>query len=354
MGDEEIAQAILSAIVQAGRDGLIHVKPAAAEQTGKRTRVTLQQDLRFPLGGLAEQEGRQLQQVAVLVSLRPLQAEEVRRVLVAYPRVAACLLCLCPGLEAEGAGLFRIAARNGARIILCTSPLGPWRDCFEDVAAATAARLIEPEEEGPIEVTSMGLGRAGLAWVEAGQLMIDQPGGPAGGGQGWISHLRQLIGETSKEEQQWHCLRLAQLTRGVVTVEISGQSLLETEQLDGLSCSALHAGRATIASGYVPGAGLAYLRSASTRLGDPASQALRWALEEPTRTLLAGSGLDVRDTLISLRADDSLGLDVLRNELVSWRTEGPVEPARIVRTVITCAIESASHAGAGKSRSGNS
>jgi chaperonin GroEL (HSP60 family) len=128
-------------------------------------------------------------------------------------------------------------------------------------------------------------------------------------------------------------------------VTICGNAPLETEQLEGLTCGTLHAGRAIIASGYLPGGGVAYLRGA-TRLEGPASQALRWALEEPTRTLLAGARLDVRDKLISLRADESRALDLARRELPPWRTEGPIDPVRVVHTAILGAIESAIRAGA--------
>jgi chaperonin GroEL len=343
LGDEGIGEAMLSAFNLAGRDGLIRVEPASAGQS--RARVTGQRGLRFPLGGLAEQEGLELRQVAVLVSLRPLQAAEVRRALATYPRVAAGLLCLCPGLDAEGAELFRDAAANGARVMLCSAALGRWREWFEDAAVATGAGLIGPDEEGPVEITPVRLGRAGLARVEAGQLVIDEPAGAPGEVRAWITHLRQLIEVTSGEEQEWHCLRLAQHTGGVITVEIGGGSLLETEQLEGLSCGALHAGRAAIVDGYVPGGGVAYLRGAPVRLKGPASEAMRWALEEPTRTLLAGAERDVMDTLVSLRADTSLGLDVVRNELSPWRTAGPVDPTRVVRAVIEGAIASASRAG---------
>jgi chaperonin GroEL len=342
LGDEVIAEALLSAFAQTGRDGLINIKPTSAARPRERVRVVVQQGLRFPLSDSAGQEGRELQQVAVLVSLRRLQVEEVRRTLAAYSRVAAGLLCYCPGLDTEGAELFRNAALNGAQVLLCAAPLGRWQECCEDIAAATGARPIGSDEEGPVEITPTRLGGAGRARVEAGHLLIDRPAGPPPGDR--LVHLRQLLQATSGEEQGWHLLRLAQLTGGVVTVEICGATVEETEQIDGRSCGALHAGRAVIAYGYVPGGGVAYLRGAAAGHGGVVSQAMRWALEEPTRTLLAGTGLDVMDTLASLRADESLGLDALRHELPSWRAEGPIDPMRVVRAVIECATESASRA----------
>jgi chaperonin GroEL len=153
--------------------------------------------------------------------------------------------------------------------------------------------------------------------------------------------LRELIHETSGPEQEWHCERLAQFTGGVLTVEVSGESPQETQQLEWLTAGAMHAGRALVGDGYVPGGGVAYLRGAHASFEGPAGQALRWALEEPVRTLLAGAGLDVKGSLASLRSTESLGLDVVQKLLLPWRIEGPIDPTRVVRTVIDCAVESA-------------
>jgi chaperonin GroEL len=234
--------------------------------------------------------------------------------------------------------MFRNAAQDGARIIVCTASRGPWRDCFQDTAVATGARIVGQHEGGPAEIDPTWFGQAAAAWVEAGHLVIDGPyGGPT---EEWIAHLRQLIEQTTGKEQEWHCLRLAQLAGRVVTVETCGKSLEETEQLEELGISALHAGRAAIATGYLPGGGVAYLRAALACEG-PAGRAIRWALEAPTRALLMGTGFDMKETLTSLRADEVLGLDLLTNELPPWRTRGPVDPTSIIRTTIDFAIESA-------------
>jgi chaperonin GroEL len=363
LGDEGIAKALLSAIELAGRDGLIRIQPATAGSPEAsiprppwdgviraqdatlgplrdRIRVTAQRGLRFPLGDL--EEGRELQQAAVLVSLRPLHAEEVRQALAACSKIPG-LLCLCPTLANEGGELLLNAVRAGAPIIVCATQVGRWRDCFEDSAAATGARLIGLDEEGPVEFDPEWLGRAETVRVEGRQLVIDPLVPPSRRSEGWrwINHLRQRIEETPGEEQEWQCLRLGQFTGGVLTVEVGGESLLETEKLEALSCGALHSCRAVIAGGYVPGGGVAYLRAASACAEGPASQALRWALEEPARALLAGAELDIKSALASLRANETLGLDVVAGKLLPWRKEGPIEAAMGVRGVIECAIESA-------------
>jgi chaperonin GroEL len=346
LGDEAIAGALLTAFERAGRDGVIRILSAFADPPREKVRVSVQRGLRFPLAGPVAEERRELSQVAILVSLRPLGAEEARRALAARPRGTAGLLCLCPGVDAGGADLLRNAARDGAGVLLCDAPRGRWQDWFQDVAVATRANPVGPDEEGPAEITPSRLGRAGLVRVEGGELVIERPAGPPGGGQPWIARLHRHVAEASSdEEMEWHCIRLAQLTGGAVTVEVCGQSSSQTEQLDGLCCGTLHAGRATVAYGYVPGGGVAYLRGGAADLEGPAGRALAWALEAPTRALLAGAGLDVKATLASLRADERLGLDAARGELPQWRSEGPVDPASVVRTVIGCAVESAIRAG---------
>lgn len=338
-GDGEIAEAMLSAFRQGGRDGIITIRPVYSEGRRERARVIVQEGLRFPLSGLDQKEERELHSVVVLVSLRPLQAEAVRQILTVYSRGrAASLLCLCPGFDARGAELFRIAARGDGRLFTCAAAGAHWRDHYEDAAAATGAGIIRMDEEGPVEITPERFGQADLIRVEAGQLVIDLPADELDSAH--RDRLLELIDETVGEEREWHAFRLAQLTGGVVSVEVAADTLPEVEHLYELSCRTLHSGRATIAEGYVPGGGVAYLRAASARLEGPATRALRWALEEPARTLGAGAGMDVRDTLASLRANEDLGLDVVRNGLPPWHTAGPIDSTRVVRTVIERAIAS--------------
>jgi chaperonin GroEL len=340
LGDEAIAAALLSAYELAGPDGCIHVKSPPPGEAREKVRVTAQQGLHFSLEFEEDAEGRTLEDVAVLVAHRPLKAEEVRLALSVYRQRAPTLLCLCPGLDTAGAELFRDAVRAGDRILLCTAPQGRWRDCFSDVAAATGAAEVHPLESVPATHTIAQLGRAGSARVMAGRLVIEQPTGPQGRRQHWITNLRQLVANSAGEEQEWHAQRLAQFTGGVLTIEVCGESPAETEQLHGRACGALHTGRAMIAEGFVPGGGVAYLRAAKALKG-PASQALGWALEEPVRALLVGTDLHARGTLLSLRAHDLLGLDVVRGELPPWRTEGPLDSLRVVRTVLECALAAA-------------
>jgi uncharacterized protein (TIGR02996 family) len=191
LGDVVISEVFLSAIPDAGRDGLICVQSAPPGQLREKARMIVQQGLRWPLSSLRENPGGELQDVAVLVSLRPLQAEEVRRALIAAREIAGSLLCLSPWLDIEGQELIRKAGNEAARVILSAVQGGQGRDCFEDLAAATGAYLIGPENESPVELTPARLGRAGSARVEAGQLLINHPAGPPGGDSGWVAHLRQ-------------------------------------------------------------------------------------------------------------------------------------------------------------------
>jgi chaperonin GroEL len=339
-GSAVLADPLLSAFEQAGRDGIIRIEQTAA-QDQPHARAHVQEGLRFPLAGLEEQDGRALRSVNVLVALRPLRVAEARRALtVALPGTTG-LLCCCPGLAPDAAELFR-DPETRARTILCATADGRWRDCFEDVAAATGARLIGPDQ-GPVTITAQRLGRAGAARVDGGHLVLEDPAGPRGGGPNWIAHLRQLLYATTGAEQEWHSERLGQLAGNIVTVEVGGSSPAETDQLYGRACGALHAGRTMIAEGFVPGGGVAYLRAAAGldgRLGP----ALCWALEEPCRALLVGTRLTVLDTLTALRADEGLGLDVVRQELLPWREDGPIDPLRVVRTAIERAVGSACRA----------
>jgi|GEM_PF-3818211 len=340
LGTEIIDTALMSAFAQAGRDGCLTIVSGPVAPT-PHVEVTVQQGLHFPLAGLDEQEGRELHRVAVLVSLRPLRVAEVRQALTISSRENTALLCCCPSLDPEVAELLR-SPGSGEQTILCCTSVGHWRESFEDMAAATGARLISPDQ-GPVKITPNHLGRAGSACVAGGVLIIEQPAGPPSGVQSWADRLRELCWNTTGKEQERYSERLAQLAGGVVSVEVSGSSIAETEQLVGRAECSLHSGRAVIAEGYVPGGGVAYLRAAS-HFNGRGGEVLRWALEEPIRALLAGTALDRESTLVSLRCDENLGLNVVREELAPWRSDGPINPLREVRTVIECAFASADRA----------
>jgi chaperonin GroEL len=338
MGNEVLAHALTAAFSAAGRDGCISIERVAPPPHAT-VRSIWQFGLRFPLSGQVEGTG-ELRPVRTLVSERPLQAEEVRRALSECERQRGGLLCLCPGLDADGGELLRNATHGGRAILWATSA-GRWRDCFEDIAFATRAWQVDADVEGPIEFTSGVLGRAESARVDGGHLVIEPPFGQWEGGEEKIDHLRQRVEETQGEEQQWHAYRLGQITGGIVTIEVGCAQPADTERLYWLACGALHAGREAVASGYVPGGGVAYLRAAAACPEGPAGQALRWALEEPLRAHLADTGLDVNNTLHALRADNQLGFDVVSKELPRWRDAGPTDPTSSVRGVILSAIESA-------------
>jgi chaperonin GroEL len=339
LGDEVVSRALLSAFSEAGRDGAITVVPEPGLK-GQRARMTHQEGLRLPAAVVAGTGARELQRVAVLVSLRPLRAAEVRDARAACSGVAGGLLCLCPEAEGGMPAVFR-TADGGVPALVCAVPAGRWRDGLEDVAAATGARPLAPGG-GTARVTAERLGRAGSAAVEEGAVAIRSPAGSPEGVAAWVDHLRRLLdAESAPEAREWLSERLAHVTGGVVTVTVGAADPGETEQLDGLACGALHAGRAMIAEGYVPGAGVAYLRAGAALPVTPAGRAARWALVEPARALLAGSALGVGETLSALRADERLGLDAVRGALPAWREGGPIDPARVVRMVVECAFRSA-------------
>jgi hypothetical protein len=340
-----VAEAVLRSIREAGPDGMIHVKAATPDQRQERAAVEAQDGLRFPLGVRAD--GSEDQEIhggaAVLVSLRPLEVAEAREILANFSRAAEVLLCLCPGLDPEAANLFRKHSGDGVPILLCADPQGRWQDCFEDVAVESGARLIGADERGPVEIDAERFGAVGWARIEAGDLVIAEGYGTEDEIQAHIERLRRRVREAGPgEEGEWHASRLAQLVGGVVEVALCGGSPEETEQLEGLAGGVMHAGRAMIAGGYVGGGGAAHLRGAAAlESAGPAAEMLRWALEEPIRTLLVGSGMDAPQTLAALHADENLCPDVVRGELVPWRDAGPIDPARTVKKVIESATERA-------------
>jgi chaperonin GroEL len=342
-GEEAISQALADAFGRAGKDGIIRIERTTSRGPLTATDVRVQQGLRLPAVPVVMSRP-DLTGVAVLVSLRPLGEADIDSVLAGHLPASRNLLCLCPDIERGGLERLRAAAHGGGRLMVCTSTANHWEDRFEDAAMATGANILERPEGDSAERRTARLGQAVSASFEGGQLAIQPELGDDSRLREWCRQLyRRLCDEASlqtDEAREWLSFRLAQLMGGVVTVEIARRSQAELEESFDRADGAIHACRAMIAEGYVPGGGGAYFRAANAQRSR-LSRRTAWALEAPIRSLLAQTGLKAEDTLTRLRRDRKLVLDVARERLVAWADTGPIDSLRVVRATIQCAIESA-------------
>ena len=157
--------------------------------------------------------------------------------------------------------------------------------------------------------------------------------------------MQQTESEYDKEK---FSERLAKLTGGVAIVKVGGTTEAEMKQTKGRVEDALHATRAAVADGIVPGGGTALLRSiasaektADSLKGDEklGAQIIARALEKPVRTIAENSGVDgavVVEEILSRdgKANSAIGYNANTGEYVDMFKAGIIDPTRVTRSAL--------------------
>lgn len=165
--------------------------------------------------------------------------------------------------------------------------------------------------------------------------------------------LRKQIAETTSDyDREKLEERLAKLSGGVAVIRVGAPAEAEMKSRRDAFDDAIHATRAAIAEGIVPGAGLALLRvipaieaEAATMEGDERAGAmiLRRAIEAPTRQIAENSGVDGGVVIERMRsATGSYGFDAATGKYVDLIEAGIIDPTKVVRLALENAVSVAS------------
>ena len=202
-------------------------------------------------------------------------------------------------------------------------------------------------------VTVEHLGRATRVVVDKDHTTIIGGKGDRRAIDGRCAELRRQIADTTSDyDREKLEERLAKLSGGVAVIHVGAPSEAEMKSRHDAFDDAIHATRAAIAEGIVPGAGLALLRATRTldeeaakAAGDERAgiQILRRALEAPTRQIAENSGADggvVVDKMLA--GTGNFGFDAAARKYVDLVAEGIIDPTKVVRLALENAVSAAS------------
>jgi chaperonin GroEL len=225
---------------------------------------------------------------------------------------------------------------------------------LQDVAVMTGATVISPELGRALDSASMAdLGYARRVHSDKDSTIIVEGFGDRQAIQTRIAQITQQAAVASSDyDKEQLKERAARLAGGVAVIKVGAPTEPAMKERTARVDDALHATRAAIAEGIVPGGGVAYLNLQGVLATLPATleedgmavTILRHALEEPARQIAANAGLDgaVVVSEIKRRQQESgnpaLGFDVMRGEygdLVAW---GVLDPAMVVRAALENAV----------------
>ena len=354
--DPAIGKIIADAVERVGRDGVVTV------EEGKTIETTLEfvEGLQFDRGYLSpyfitdpETMAAVLEDCVVL--LHEKKISNLRELLPLLERVAMAgkpLFLVAEDIEGEALAALVINKLRG--VLRCVAVKAPGfgnrrKALLEDMAILTGGKLISEDLGVSLEeVTVDDLGTAAKIEVTKDQATIIGGGGPTEEVQKRIGQIRyQIEVTTSDYDREKLEERLAKLSGGVAIIQCGGATEGDMKQRKARIEDALHATRAAVEEGIVPGGGVALLRAKAAvqeargklrgdaKLG---ADIVERAIEIPMRLIASNSGAD--GGVVVAEAEEretNVGFDGNTGKLVDMFKAGIVDPAKVTR----CAIQNA-------------
>jgi chaperonin GroEL len=352
-GEREIGDMLAKAMEKVGKDGVITVEEAKS----LATELEVVEGMRFDRGYLSpyfatntEKMMCELENPFVLIydkkitSLQPLVP-----VLESVLQSSRSLLIIAEDVEGEAlAALVLNRLRGGLRVAAVKAPgFGDRRKAMlEDIAALTGGQLISEELGIKLDgITVDMLGSAKRVVVSKDDTVIVDGAGKKDDIQARCNQIRQQIEHSDSEyDREKLQERLAKLAGGVAIIRVGGATEVEVKEKKDRVEDAMHATRAAVAEGIVPGGGVALLRAIKAletiklehqeqRVG---VDIIRKALESPIRQILINAGIDpsVIVNKITENKDVNFGFDAQKNEYVDMLKAGIIDPVKVVRSAL--------------------
>ncbi|WP_439598893.1 chaperonin GroEL [Falsiroseomonas sp.] len=360
-GESEIGEMIAKAMEKVGNEGVITVEEAKSIQT----ELDVVEGMQFDRGYVspyfitnAEKMIAEMENPYLLIFEKKLsQLQPMLPLLEAVVQSGRPLVIVAEDVEGEAlATLVVNKLRGGLKIAAVKAPgFGDRRKAMlEDIAILTGGQVISEDLGIKLEnVTLNMLGRAKLVKIEKENTTIVDGAGEKTEIQGRCEQIKAQIEETTSDyDREKLQERLAKLAGGVAVIRVGGSTEVEVKERKDRVDDALHATRAAVQEGIVPGGGTALLR-ASTNLGglkgansdeQVGIEIVRRAIQAPVKQIAENAGKD--GAVVAgevLRTDTyTFGYDAQKDEYKDLVQAGIIDPTKVVRTALQDAASVAS------------
>ncbi len=352
-GDKFIGKMIARAMDKVGNEGVITVEEAKSLEI----ELDIVEGMQFDRGYLspyfitnAEKMIAELEDAYILIHEKKLTAlQAMLPVLEAVVQSGKPLLIVAEDVEGEAlATLVVNKLRGGLKIAAVKAPgFGDRRKAMlEDIAILTGGTMIAEDLGIKLEnVTLQMLGRAKRVRIEKENTTIVDGAGKKADIEARIAQIKAQIEETTSDyDKEKLQERLAKLAGGVAVIRVGGSTEVEVKEKKDRVEDALHATRAAVQEGILPGGGVALLRSAKTLDGvkfDNADQRtgveiVRKAIHAPSRQIVENAGVDGSVVVgkILEHKDYAWGYDAQSGEYGDLFKLGIIDPTKVVRTAL--------------------
>jgi chaperonin GroEL len=358
--DTEIGEMIAAAMDKVGKDGVITVE----EAKGTQTEVKTVEGMQFDRGYLSpyfvtdtDSMEAVLENAYLLIYDKKISSmKDMLPVLEQVAQTGKPLLIIAEDVEGEALATLVVNKIRGAlRIAAVKAPgFGDRRKAMlEDIAVLTGGQVISEEQGYKLENTRLdNLGRAEKVIVDKDNTTIVNGAGVKANIEARLKEIKAQIEKTTSDyDREKLQERLAKLSGGVAVLQVGAATEVEMKEKKDRVDDALHATRAAVEEGIVPGGGIALVRAETALEGLTAHNhdeklgidIVKAALSAPLRTIVSNSGLEASVILQKVReGKGDFGFNAREERYENLVEAGVIDPTKVTRLALENAASIAS------------
>jgi chaperonin GroEL len=352
-GDQTIGNIIAEAMKKVGKDGVITVE----ESKSLETSLEVVEGMQFDRGYLspyfvtdAERMEANLDNALILLNEKKISSmKDLLPLLEQVAKMGKPLLIVAEDVEGEALATLVVNKLRGTLQVCAVKAPGfgdRRKAMLEDIAILTGGKVISEDLGIKLENVKLeDLGRAKKITVDKDNTTIVEGAGKQGDIQGRVQTIRRQIEETTSDyDREKLQERLAKLVGGVAVIKVGAATETELKEKKARVEDAMHATRAAVEEGIVPGGGVTLVRAAkaldSLKLQEEDEQIgvniIRRALEEPLRKIVENAGREGAVVVEKLKSEknENIGFNAETEQFEDLVKAGVIDPAKVARTAL--------------------
>jgi chaperonin GroEL len=349
--DSTIGDIIAEAMEKVGKEGVITVE----EARGLETQLEVVEGMQFDRGYLSpyfvtdpERMEARLEDAYILIQEKKISSmKDLLPILEAIAKSGKPLLLIAEDIEGEALATLVVNKIRGT--LACCAVKAPGfgdrrKAMLEDIATLTGGSMIAEELGVKLESVQLNqLGRAKRIVVDKDNTTIIDGAGKRADIEGRIKQIRAQIDETTSDyDREKLQERLAKLVGGVAVIRVGAATEVEMKEKKARVEDALHATRAAVEEGVVPGGGVALLRASAALDNLRASEhekvgigIIRKAVEGPAWWIASNAGWEGSVVVDKIRNNKgAFGFNAHSEEFEDLMKAGIIDPTKVVRTAL--------------------
>ena len=349
--DKTIGEIIADALDKVGKDGTVTVEEAKSIETS----LEVVEGMQFDKGYLspyfvtnAEDQEAVLENAYILIHEKKISSlKDMLPLLEKVAKSGKPLLVIAEEVEGEALATLVVNKLRGTLQVCAVKAPGfgdRRKAMLEDIAILTGGKMLSEDLGIKLEnVTLDDLGKAKRLVVDKENTTVIEGAGKSSDIQGRVSQIKKQIEETTSDyDKEKLQERLAKLAGGVAVINVGAATETEMKEKKARVEDALHATRAAVEEGIVPGGGVALIRGQKAidglkLKGDQAigAEIIRRAVEQPLRTLADNAGVEGSIVVQEVKSRKGAeGYNVATGEYVDLLKAGVVDPTKVTRSAL--------------------